>query len=91
MRSEAVVVIYIRKSADAKRIYATVAGTSTNTDGFKVEGATYPSQTVQSQLIRDTYERADLKFADVHYVEAHGTGTGVRPLSSVTWGWGGCG
>lgn len=85
VRSEAVVVIYLRKSADAKRIYATVAGTSTNTDGFKVEGATYPSQAMQSQLIRDTYERANLKFTDVHYVEAHGTGTGVRPLS----GWGG--
>lgn len=52
-------------------------GTSTNTDGFKVEGATYPSQSIQSQLIRDTYARANLKPSEVHYVEAHGTGTGV--------------
>lgn len=77
MRSEAIVAIYIRKSKDAKRIYATVAGTSSNTDGFKTEGATYPSQFIQSQLIRETYARANLKPTDVHYVEAHGTGTGV--------------
>ncbi|XP_050064418.1 fatty acid synthase-like [Aphis gossypii] len=77
VRSEAIVALYIRKSADAKRIYATVVGTSTNTDGFKIEGATYPSQSVQSQLIRDTYTRANLNPKDVHYVEAHGTGTGV--------------
>lgn len=78
MRSEAIVAVYIRKSADAKRIYATVVGSSTNTDGFKVEGATYPSQAVQSRLIRETYARANLKPTDVHFVEAHGTGTGVR-------------
>ncbi|XP_050427979.1 fatty acid synthase-like [Adelges cooleyi] len=77
VRSEAIVAIYIRKSKDAKRIYATVAGTSSNTDGFKTEGATYPSQFIQSQLIRETYARANLKPTDVHYVEAHGTGTGV--------------
>lgn len=77
MRSEAIVAVYIRKAADSKRIYATIAGTSTNTDGFKTEGATYPSQPVQAQLIRNTYARANLKPTDVHYVEAHGTGTGV--------------
>ncbi|VVC42234.1 Acyl transferase/acyl hydrolase/lysophospholipase,Ketoacyl-synthetase, C- [Cinara cedri] len=77
VRSEAIVAIYIRKSTDAKRVYATVVGTSTNTDGFKTEGATYPSQAVQSQLIRDTYARSNIKPIDVHYVEAHGTATGV--------------
>eukprot|EP00102_Acyrthosiphon_pisum_P027204 XP_016664414.1 PREDICTED: fatty acid synthase [Acyrthosiphon pisum] len=77
VRSEAIIALYIRKSSDAKRIYATVVGTSTNTDGFKIEGATYPSQSVQSRLIRDTYARANLNPSDVHYVEAHGTGTGV--------------
>ncbi|XP_026810325.1 fatty acid synthase-like [Rhopalosiphum maidis] len=77
VRSEAVVALYIKKSTDAKRIYASIVGTSTNTDGFKIEGATYPSQSMQSQLIRDTYTRANLNPRDVHYVEAHGTGTGV--------------
>jgi len=78
VRSEAIVAIYVRKSSDAKRIYATVVGTSTNTDGFKLEGATYPSRSVQSRLIRDAYARANLHPTDVHYVEAHGTGTSVR-------------
>jgi len=82
VRSEAIVALYIRKSSDAKRIYATIVGTSTNTDGFKIEGATYPSQSVQSRLIRDTYSRANLNPNDVHYVEAHGTGTGVGQLYS---------
>jgi len=77
VRSEAIVALYIRKSTDAKRIYATIVGTSTNTDGFKIEGATYPSQSVQSQLIRETYAQANLNLNDVHYIEAHGTGTGV--------------
>ncbi|VVC37697.1 Acyl transferase/acyl hydrolase/lysophospholipase,Acyl transferase,GroES- [Cinara cedri] len=87
VRSEAIVAIYIRKSTDSKRIYATISGTSTNTDGFKIEGATYPSQSVQSQLIRDTYACANLKPTDVHYVEAHGTGTGVgdkQELSAIS-------
>ncbi|XP_050531344.1 fatty acid synthase-like [Daktulosphaira vitifoliae] len=77
VRSEAIVALYIRKSKDAKRIYATVVGSYTNTDGFKTQGATYPSRFVQSELIRATYARANLKPTDVHYVEAHGTGTGV--------------
>lgn len=81
VRSEAIVAIYIRKSSDARRIYATIVGTSTNTDGFKTEGATYPSQSVQSQLIRDTYSSVNLSPTDVHYVEAHGTGTGVCLLN----------
>lgn len=69
--------IYIRKSTNAKRIYANIVSTSTNTDGFKTEGATYPSQSAQSDLIRDTYARANLNPNDVHYIEAHGTGTVV--------------
>lgn len=77
MRSEAAVVVYLQKSSQAKRVYATVIHAKTNTDGNKVQGITFPSGEMQKKLIKEVYDEAGLNPADVVYVEAHGTGTKV--------------
>ncbi|XP_015587765.1 fatty acid synthase [Cephus cinctus] len=87
VRSEAVVVIFLQKSKDSKRIYATVINTDTNTDGNKVQGITYPKRETQRDLIRSVYSEANVDPADVTYLEAHGTGTKVgdpQELNAVT-------
>ncbi|KAG5306378.1 FAS synthase, partial [Pseudoatta argentina] len=77
VRSEAVVAIYLQKAKDARRVYAMVMHTKTNTDGYKSQGITYPNGEMQNRLMRETYSEAGINPADVSYVETHGTGTKV--------------
>lgn len=45
VRSEAICAVYLQQATNARRIYATVVHTKTNTDGYKMEGkAGYPSR-----------------------------------------------
>lgn len=78
VRSEAAVVVYLQKSSQAKRVYATIMNAKTNTDGNKPQGITFPSGEMQKKLIREVYNEAGVNPADVAYVEAHGTGTKVN-------------
>ncbi|KAM5216963.1 fatty acid synthase [Hipposideros larvatus] len=85
-RSEAVVAILLTKKSLARRVYATILNTGTNTDGFKEEGVTFPSGETQGQLIRSLYEPAGLDPESLEYIEAHGTGTKVgdpQELNSI--------
>ncbi|XP_039306405.1 fatty acid synthase-like [Solenopsis invicta] len=84
VKAEAVVAIYLQKAKDARRVYATVIRTKTNTDGYKSQGITYPNDEMQNQLLRDIYTEAGINPADVSYVEAHGTGTKVGDKVEVT-------
>ncbi|KOC60060.1 Fatty acid synthase [Habropoda laboriosa] len=77
VRSEAVSVMYLQKAKDARRVYATIIHSKTNTDGNKVQGITFPSGDMQNRLMREVYAEAGVNPADVVYVEAHGTGTKV--------------
>nr|XP_034178573.1 fatty acid synthase [Osmia lignaria]XP_034178581.1 fatty acid synthase [Osmia lignaria] len=77
VRSEAVSVVFLQKSKNARRVYATVVHSKTNTDGNKVQGITFPSGDMQNKLMREVYAEAGVNPADVVYVEAHGTGTKV--------------
>lgn len=83
VRSEAAVVLYLQKSSNAKRVYATVVNSKTNTDGNKVQGITYPSGAMQNKLMREVYQEVGINPADVAYVEAHGTGTKVGDPQEV--------
>lgn len=74
-RSEAVTIVYLQKSKDAKRVYATVVHSKTNCDGFKEQGITFPSSTMQSALLREFYDECKISPKSVAYIEAHGTGT----------------
>lgn len=77
VRSETTSVLFLQKSKDARRIYATVVRSKTNTDGFKEQGITYPSGAMQRQLIEDVFSDIPVRPEEVSYVEAHGTGTKV--------------
>ncbi|KAJ8688225.1 hypothetical protein QAD02_024020, partial [Eretmocerus hayati] len=83
VRSEAAVVIYLQKSRDARRVYATVVNSKVNTDGYKDEGITFPNGNMQNLLMREVYAEAGLNPSEVSYVEAHGTGTKVGDPQEV--------
>ncbi|ESO05744.1 hypothetical protein HELRODRAFT_99033 [Helobdella robusta] len=74
-RSESVVVIFIQKEKDAKRVYASLVHSKNNSDGFKEQGITYPSGEMQKRLLLEVYEEAHVNPTEVSYVELHGTGT----------------
>lgn len=83
VRSEAAVVVLLQKASAAKRVYASVLGAKTNTDGNKEQGITFPSGGMQNRLIKETYESIGINPHDVTYVEAHGTGTKVGDPQEV--------
>ncbi|XP_047362256.1 fatty acid synthase-like [Vespa velutina] len=77
VRSEAVVVAFLQKGKNAKRIYATVIHAKTNCDGYKEQGITFPSSQIQSTLFKEFYDECGVPTASIPYIEAHGTGTKV--------------
>lgn len=83
VRSEAAVVIYLQRSSDARRVYATVVNSKVNTDGYKDQGITFPNGNMQNKLMKEVYSEAGINPADVAYVEAHGTGTKVGDPQEV--------
>ncbi|KAI4493375.1 hypothetical protein M0802_009435 [Mischocyttarus mexicanus] len=83
VRAEAAVVIFLQKSKDARRVYATVVNSKTNVDGNKIQGITFPNGDMQNKLIREVYSECGINPADVAYVEAHGTGTKVGDPQEV--------
>lgn len=74
-RAEAVCMIFLQKRKDSKRIYASLIYSSSNNDGFKKEGSSFPSRFQQQKLIDDFYKTIDFDPKNVNYVEAHATGT----------------
>ncbi|KAI8423475.1 hypothetical protein MSG28_012596 [Choristoneura fumiferana] len=75
VRSEAVVTVLLQRRRDCRRLYCTVRGAGTNSDGYKAQGITYPTGAIQRQLAQETFKEAHLRPQDVAYFEAHGTGT----------------
>ncbi|KAK5637947.1 hypothetical protein RI129_012242 [Pyrocoelia pectoralis] len=76
-RSEAVSVMFIQKSKDARRIYATIVHTKVNCDGYKEQGITYPSGVAQKELLLDLYRECNIQPTSIDFLEAHATGTKV--------------
>ncbi|XP_070505891.1 fatty acid synthase-like [Chironomus tepperi] len=74
-RAETICVMFLQKRKDSKRIYANVVYSSSNNDGFKKEGASFPSKIMQQQLIENFYQTIKLDPVNVNFVEAHATGT----------------
>ncbi|CAG9818777.1 unnamed protein product [Phaedon cochleariae] len=83
VRSEAAVTVFLQRASVAKRMYATIVGARTNTDGYKEEGITFPSGAMQKQLIDELYDEIGINPLDVSYIEAHGTGTKVGDPQEV--------
>jgi len=74
-RAESICVMFLQKRKDSKRIYANVVYSSSNNDGFKKEGASFPSKIMQQKLIESFYETIKFDPANINFVEAHATGT----------------
>ena len=74
-KGEACGALLLKKRSEAKRIYATIVHTKTNTDGFTEDGLTYPNYFAQKTLMCETYAEAGVDPLQIKYVEAHCTGT----------------
>ena len=59
---------------DGDNIRAVIRSSGTNQDG-KTAGISMPSGDAQIELMKSTYEAADIDPAQTSYIEAHGTGT----------------
>ena len=75
VRSEACVVFMLQRKTDAKRIYCTILNAKSNSDGYKVEGITFPSITGQKTLVEKVYKEVGVDPSTINYIEAHVTGT----------------
>jgi acyl transferase domain-containing protein len=79
-RGEGVAAVILKRLSDALRdndnIRAVIRATGTNQDG-RTPGITQPDSQAQAQLIRETYERAQLSMKHTRFFEAHGTGTAI--------------
>ena len=76
-RSEAVVAVLLQKSKHAKRVYCRLIHAKLNCDGYKEEGITFPSSTIQKELLQQVYKESAIDPTLINFVEAHGTGTSV--------------
>lgn len=61
---------------DGDNIYGTIKSTSINSGG-KTNGYTVPNLNVQTDLIDDALNRANIDPRRISYIEAHGTGTSL--------------
>lgn len=77
-RGEGAGIVVLRRLDEAlengDRIYAVIEGTGVNQDGHTT-GIALPNGEAQEALMRDVYERAGVRGADIGFFEAHGTGT----------------
>lgn len=80
VRGEGVCAVVIKRHSDAvrdgNRIRSVVRATGSNHDGTK-KGITVPSSEAREEMIRRTYQLANLDPDDTHFFECHGTGTKV--------------
>lgn len=74
-RADTICVVFLQKRKDSKRVYANLVYSCSNNDGFKKEGASFPSKVMQQRLIEDFYKTLKFDPGQVNYVEAHSTGT----------------
>ncbi|XP_017888250.2 fatty acid synthase-like, partial [Ceratina calcarata] len=77
VRSEAIGTILLQKAKNAKRIYAQVVHSKSNSDGYKEQGITFPSSQVQKILLTEVYKECKVSPHELSYLEGHATGTVV--------------
>lgn len=78
-RGEGIAAILLKRAGlcvnGKDNVRAIICASACNQDGGRSTSFTSPSAEAQENLIRETYEMANLKMSDTGYVEAHGTGT----------------
>jgi fatty acid synthase len=75
VRAETISVVFLQKRKDSKRIYANVVYSSSNNDGYKSEGSTFPSKIMQQSLLENFYKTINFDPANIDLIEAHATST----------------
>lgn len=83
VRSEAVVAMLLQRKSCARRIYSSIATAKLGADGFKREGANYPSTKAQFELMKSAYEEKNIDVEEFAYFEAHGTGKFLSPFEHL--------
>lgn len=84
IRADAMCVAFLQKKINSKRTYVTLVHCTTNNDGFKSEGPTFPSKTAQASLFAKLYKDLKMDPGLVDYVEAHATGTKIGDPQEVS-------
>jgi fatty acid synthase len=80
VRSEAICAIFLQRACDAKRVYATVLNSRSNSDGYKEEGIFHPSGNTHILLLDECYQECGADMNLLEYFEGHGTGTKVSSI-----------
>lgn len=83
MRSEAIVIVYLQKTKDARRIYATYVYGRYNCNGFRQEGIMQPTFSTQKNLLDEFYDECNVIAQELSYIEAHATGTVLGDVVEV--------
>ena len=65
----------LQRNTEAKRIYCKILNAKSNSDGYKVEGITFPSIVGQKSLVSEVYKEVGVDPSTINYIEAHVTGT----------------
>lgn len=83
MRGEAIVIVYLQKTKDARRIYATYVYGKYNCNGFRQEGIMQPTFSTQKNLLDEFYDECNVIAQELSYIEAHATGTVLGDVVEV--------
>ncbi|XP_057655807.1 fatty acid synthase-like [Diorhabda carinulata] len=73
-RSEGVVILYIQRSTDARRQYASVVNVATRFDGTTSDKFLSIDEDNMVKFLEEFYEKCEVKSNDVEFVEAYGCG-----------------
>ncbi|XP_065214305.1 fatty acid synthase-like [Planococcus citri] len=82
-RAEAVVVAFLQKKKDARRIYAKIVHSKTNFD-FEQRGISIPSEKLQQELYHQFYKEINIDPSLVAYLEAHAVGIQLGDEAEAT-------
>ena len=77
-RSDGIVVMYLQKSSEARRHYATVVNVATQFDGDREGTLLDIDANNMAEFISDFYKQTDVDPNEVEFVEAYGSALKVR-------------
>lgn len=70
----------MQRAKNAKRVYATAVSARTNNEGFRLEGAIYPTNGQQIELFKEVLELSKVNADDIDYIESSACGDQVNVI-----------
>nr|CAD7429676.1 unnamed protein product [Timema monikensis] len=83
VRSEALVVMYLQKAKDAKRIYASIVHSHAECYGDRKAGYIVPLEYPMTNMLRNFYQQCGIDPTTVSYLEADGSGIKARDAAEL--------